>query len=89
MNIKTMMPVRSYRLWKLNVLLIFYTNILVNIEIVKAPLKKSLLYAIKEISGLGGLVFVFETENEVLGVLVVNKTGMNEYITEIFRYISL
>lgn len=48
----------------------------------KSAIRKSLLYAIKEISGLGGFVFVFETEKQVLGVLVINKTGMNEYIPE-------
>ncbi|WP_100612029.1 hypothetical protein [Confluentibacter lentus] len=48
----------------------------------KSAIKKSLLYAIKEIPGLGGYVFVLEHKNEVLGVLVINKTGMNEYIPE-------
>ncbi|WP_111309084.1 GNAT family N-acetyltransferase [Confluentibacter sediminis] len=48
----------------------------------KSAIKKSLLYAIKEISGLGGFVFVLEYQNEISGVLVINKTGMNEYIPE-------
>lgn len=48
----------------------------------KSAIKKSLLYAIKEIPGLGGYVFVSEHQNEILGVLVINKTGMNEYIPE-------
>src|SRR5690606_9943068 len=48
----------------------------------KSVIKKSLLYAIKEISGLGGYVFTLENQKEVLGVLVINKTGMNEYIPE-------
>lgn len=48
----------------------------------KNAIRKSLLYAIKEIPGLGGYVFVLEQKKEVLGVLVINKTGMNEYIPE-------
>ena len=48
----------------------------------KSAIKKSLLYAIKEIPGLGGYVFVLEEKKEVLGALVINKTGMNEYIPE-------
>lgn len=48
----------------------------------KSAIKKALLYAIKEIPGLGGYVFVMEQQKEVLGTLVINKTGMNEYIPE-------
>jgi hypothetical protein len=48
----------------------------------KSAIKKSLLYANKDISGLGGFVFVLEHQNETQGALVVNKTGMNEYIPE-------
>jgi len=56
----------------------------------KSAIKKSLLYAIKEIPGLGGSVFVLEPENEILGVLVINKTGMNEYIPEnILVYLAI
>lgn len=48
----------------------------------KSAINKSLLYAMKEIPGLGGYVFILEQQKEVLGVLVINKTGMNEYIPE-------
>ncbi|WP_445736469.1 GNAT family N-acetyltransferase [Mariniflexile sp.] len=48
----------------------------------KSAIRKSLLYANKDIAGLGGFVFVLEHQNEIRGVLVVNKTGMNEYIPE-------
>jgi GNAT superfamily N-acetyltransferase len=48
----------------------------------KSAVKKSLLYAAKEIAGLGGYVFIMEHKNEILGALIINKTGMKEYIPE-------
>jgi len=48
----------------------------------KSAIKKSIRYAAKEIPGLGGSVFVMEHEKKILGVAVVNKTGMNEYMPE-------
>lgn len=48
----------------------------------KSGIHKSILYAAKEISGLGGYVFIVEDKNEILGAAVVNKTGMNEYLSE-------
>lgn len=48
----------------------------------KSAVKKSLLYAAKEIPGLGGYVFTMEHKSELLGALVINKTGMKEYIPE-------
>ncbi|WP_242204760.1 GNAT family N-acetyltransferase [Aestuariivivens insulae] len=48
----------------------------------KRAIRKSILYAAKEIPGLGGYVFVKEEHNEILGVIVVNRTGMNEYMPE-------
>lgn len=48
----------------------------------KSAVKKSLLYAAKEIAGLGGYVFIMEHKSEILGALVINKTGMNEYLPE-------
>lgn len=56
----------------------------------KSAIRKSILYAAKEISGLGGYVFVIEYNNEIIGAAVVNKTGMNEYIPEnILVYIAV
>lgn len=48
----------------------------------KSAIRKSILYAAKEIPGLGGYVFVMEDNNNIIGATVVNKTGMNEYISE-------
>ncbi|WP_439129376.1 GNAT family N-acetyltransferase [Polaribacter sp.] len=48
----------------------------------KSGIRKSLMYAAKEIPGLGGAVFLIENDNEIIAALVINKTGMNEYISE-------
>lgn len=48
----------------------------------KSGIRKSLMYAAKEIPGLGGAVFILENNNEIIAALVINKTGMNEYIPE-------
>ncbi|MDO7172682.1 GNAT family N-acetyltransferase [Mariniflexile sp. AS56] len=56
----------------------------------KSAIRKSILYAAKEIPGLGGYVFVMEHNNSILGAVVINKTGMNEYIPEnILVYIAV
>ncbi|WP_397447944.1 GNAT family N-acetyltransferase [Polaribacter sp. R77954] len=48
----------------------------------KSAIRKSLLYAAKEIPSLGGYVFVMEEKEQILGALVINKTGMSEYQSE-------
>ncbi len=48
----------------------------------KSAIKKAILYAAKEISGLGGYVFVLENERDIIGAVVINKTGMLEYMPE-------
>lgn len=48
----------------------------------KSAIRKSVLYAAKEISGLGGYVFVIEQQATIIGVAVVNRTGMNEYLSD-------
>ena len=48
----------------------------------KSAIRKSIMYAAKEMPGLGGFVFVMEEKGEVLGAVVVNRTGMNEYLSE-------
>ncbi|WP_225312684.1 GNAT family N-acetyltransferase [Pseudotamlana haliotis] len=56
----------------------------------KSAIRKSLLYAAKEIAGLGGFVFLMEHKTEIVGAVVVNKTGMNEYLSEnILVYIAV
>lgn len=48
----------------------------------KSAIRKSLLYAAKEIPSLGGCVFVMKEKDQILGSLVINKTGMSEYQSE-------
>jgi GNAT superfamily N-acetyltransferase len=56
----------------------------------KNAIRKSILYAAKEVPGLGGYVFVMEHHNKILGAAVVNRTGMSEYIPEnILVYIAV
>ncbi|MEN3322473.1 GNAT family N-acetyltransferase [Mariniflexile soesokkakense] len=56
----------------------------------KSAIRKSVLYAAKEVPGLGGYVFVMEHNNDIIGATVVNRTGMNEYIPEnILVYIAV
>jgi len=56
----------------------------------KSAIRKAIEYAAKERSGLGGYVFTIENEDEIVGAVVVNKTGMEEYIPEnILVYIAV
>jgi ribosomal protein S18 acetylase RimI-like enzyme len=55
----------------------------------KSAITKAINYAAKERSGLGGYVFTMEDNNEIVGAVVINKTGMDEYIPEnILVYIA-
>ena len=56
----------------------------------RSAIQKAVMYAAKELPGLGGYVFVIENENEILGAVVVNRTGMNEYLSEnILVYVAV
>lgn len=56
----------------------------------KSAIRKAIEYAAKERSGLGGYIFTIENDKEILGAVVVNKTGMDEYIPEnILVYIAV
>ncbi|SFD37464.1 GNAT family N-acetyltransferase [Algibacter pectinivorans] len=48
----------------------------------KSAITKAIKYAAKEIPGLGGYVFIMQENDDILGVVVVNRTGMNEYLSE-------
>jgi GNAT superfamily N-acetyltransferase len=48
----------------------------------KSAIRKSLMYAAKEIPSLGGYVFVMEEEDKTIGAIVINKTGMSGYQSE-------
>ncbi len=48
----------------------------------KSAIRQSLLYAAKEIPGLGGFTFITKDKGMIVGAVVVNKTGMKEYYAE-------
>jgi len=51
-------------------------------NISKESIRKAMQYSAKEIPGLGGYVFVIEQNKEILGLSIVNKTGMGYYAPE-------
>ncbi len=55
----------------------------------KSDIEKAVNYALKEITSFGGFILVSYLENEISGVVVVNQTGMKNYIPEnILVYIA-
>ena len=55
----------------------------------KNAIRKAINYAAKERTGLGGYVFVLEENEKIISAVVINKTGMDEYIPEnILVYIA-
>ena len=55
----------------------------------KNAIRKAINYVAKERTGLGGYVFTLEDANEIVSAVVINKTGMDEYIPEnILVYIA-
>lgn len=55
----------------------------------KSDIEKAVNYALKEIPSFGGFIVMSFLENEISGVVVVNQTGMKDYIPEnILVYIA-
>lgn len=55
----------------------------------KSDIEKCIDYAMKETTSFGGFIVVSYLENEISGVVVVNQTGMKDYIPEnILVYIA-
>ena len=55
----------------------------------KAAITKAINYAVKESLSFGGFVLTSYLDNEISGAVVVNQTGMNDYIPEnILVYIA-
>lgn len=48
----------------------------------KNSLRKAILYAAKERPGFGGYIFCLEEKDTTIGALVINRTGMEDYIPE-------
>lgn len=52
-------------------------------------IKKAIDYSANDRPGLGGYIFVMEDNTNIIGAVVMNKTGMDEYIPEnILVYIA-
>jgi len=55
----------------------------------KSDIEKAVNYALKETTSFGGFILVSYLENEISGIVVVNQTGMKDYIPEnILVYIA-
>ncbi len=55
----------------------------------KSDIENAVNYALKEIPSFGGFIVMSFLENEISGVVVVNQTGMKDYIPEnILVYIA-
>lgn len=55
----------------------------------KSAIRKAIDYAAKERTGLGGYIFTLEESKKIIAAIVINKTGMDEYIPEnILVYIA-
>lgn len=55
----------------------------------RPDIEKSVSYALEETPSFGGFILVSHLENEIAGVVIVNQTGMKDYIPEnILVYIA-
>lgn len=55
----------------------------------KSDIEKCMDYALKETTSFGGFVLVSFLDNQISGVVIVNQTGMKDYIPEnILVYIA-
>jgi len=55
----------------------------------KSDIEKAISYALKETTSFGGFISVSYLKDEISGVVVVNQTGMKDYIPEnILVYIA-
>src|SRR5690606_10488567 len=55
----------------------------------KADIDKCMQYALKESNSFGGFILTAVNENQVVGAVIVNRTGMKDYIPEnILVYIA-
>lgn len=56
----------------------------------RPAIRKAIEYAAKERTGMGGYVITLESDDRLIGAVVINKTGMDEYIPEnILVYIAV
>lgn len=56
----------------------------------KADISKAIDYALKDVASFGGFLLCLEHNDSLVGAVVVNKTGMKDYIPEnILVYIAV
>ena len=56
----------------------------------KSAIEKAIDYAFSEAEGKGGFLLVAYYDNEIAGALVMNETGMSEYVPEnILVYVAV
>ncbi|MCF8363071.1 MAG: GNAT family N-acetyltransferase [Prolixibacteraceae bacterium] len=56
----------------------------------KEDIKKAVDYALKKVNSFGGFIILLKHEGEIIGAVVVNRTGMKGYIPEnILVYIAI
>lgn len=56
----------------------------------KEDILRCLNYATKQIESFGGMIFVMQEQEQIIGAVVVNRTGMGGYIPEnILVYIAI
>jgi len=55
----------------------------------KKDIQKAIEYSIKEFTSFGGFTMLIEDNNEIVGAVIINETGMGGYIPEnILVYIA-
>ncbi len=55
----------------------------------KSDIEKAISYALKEVPSFGGFILVAYLEDKIAGIVVLNQTGMKDYIPEnILVYIA-
>lgn len=56
----------------------------------KTDIRKALDYALSNAEGMGGFILVAREDNDIVGALVMNETGMSGYIPEnILVYVAV
>ncbi len=67
----------------------FLFNHLENFGDPKADIEKAIDFSLREYSSFGGFVLIAKNDTEIIGVVVINQTGMKDYIPEnILVYIA-
>ena len=60
----------------------FLFNHLENFSDPKANIEKAIDFSLREYSSFGGFVLIAKNNTEIIGAVVINQTGMKDYIPE-------